>query len=68
MCNLLRLLHILIKSQAHSNFTQNNIELLERRGGEMADTPALEAGGSNPVGVQVLPSGNVFFFFLLDLL
>ena len=52
-------MHILIKSQARSNFTQNNIELLERRGGEMADTPALEAGGSNPVEVQVLSPAPV---------
>ena len=57
--NLLALLHRYIKSQAHSNLTKNNIELFERRGGEMADTPALEAGGSNPVEVQVLSPAKI---------
>ena len=42
-----------------NNFAKNNIELLKRRGGEMADTPALEAGGSNPVEVQVLSPAKV---------
>ena len=48
-------MHIILKGQAHPNFAKNNIELLERRGGEMADTPALEAwweqsrGGSSPL-------------------
>ena len=31
------------------------------RGGGMADTPALGAGGSNPVEVQVLSPARIFF-------